>query len=80
MFYDITDVRRFRKHLFELATTITTMKDVMNDMEAIQDVKRSGQDRLIPISGTNIAFSHTGLQKVCLGYGLQSLEFPYLRT
>jgi hypothetical protein len=64
MFYDITDVGRFRKNPVELATTITSMKDVMNDMDAIQDVKRSGQDRLIPISATNIAFSPTDLQKV----------------
>jgi hypothetical protein len=80
MFYDITDVGRFRKNLFELATIITTMQDVMNDMDAIKDVKRSGQDRLIPISGTNIAFSHTGLQKVRFSEGLQPLDMPiYLR-
>jgi hypothetical protein len=64
MFYDITDVGRFRKNPVALATTITSMKDVMNDMDAIQDVKRSGQDRFIPISATNIAFSPTDLQKV----------------
>jgi hypothetical protein len=81
MFYYITDVGLFRKNLVELATTITTMKDVMNDMDAIQDVKRSGEDRLIPISGTNIAFSHIGLQKVRFSYGLQLFDIPtYLRT
>jgi hypothetical protein len=81
MFYDITDVGRFRRNLGELATTITTMKDVMNDMDAIQDVKRSGQNRLIPISGTNIAFSHTGLQKVRFGCSLQRFDIPtYLCT
>ena len=71
MFYEVTNVVRFRKNLFELATMITTMKDVMDDRDAIQNVKRSGKDQLLPISGTNIAFSRTGLQKVRLSNGFR---------
>jgi hypothetical protein len=66
MFFKITEVPRFRKHLAELVPMITTMKQVLDDHGSIDDHKKTGAGTLIPLSGTNIAFSHVGLSKVCV--------------
>jgi hypothetical protein len=66
MFYEILDVLRFRRNLIDLLPMVTTMRQVINDRDAIKEAKRAGRTDLLPISGTNIAFSQIGLRKVRL--------------
>jgi hypothetical protein len=68
MFYEILDVPQFRRHLIDLLPTITTMNQVISDLDAINKAKGAGNTDLLPISGTNIAFSQIGLRKVRLKY------------
>jgi Dyp-type peroxidase family len=66
LFFQIKEVSHFRKGLSELVPMITTMKQVLDDRDQINNHKPTGGGTLLPLSGTNIAFSHAGLSKLGL--------------
>ena len=64
------DVTAFRKRLRLLIPLITTTTQVQEDRQKIAANKKAAQEagkapELLKISGINIAFSHSGLVKVC---------------
>ena len=65
------DVTAFRQRLKLLIPHITNTTQVMDDRAKIAASKKAAQEQgkpapLIKLSGINIAFSHTGLVKVCI--------------
>ena len=53
--------QRFAQHLLPL---ITTSEKVLEDRKAIDEHKKYNRPGLLPITGTNIAFSSAGLKKL----------------
>ncbi|EIN07233.1 Dyp-type peroxidase [Punctularia strigosozonata HHB-11173 SS5] len=69
IFLDITDVDCFRKCLKQIAPLITSTSQVQADLASIAASKKKAAAEghpppLLPIVGTNISFSHWGLQKL----------------
>jgi Dyp-type peroxidase family len=60
-FFAITNPIEFRKRLQQIIPLITTTTQALADTAAIQKHKSFGNINLLNIVGTNIAFSHTGL-------------------
>ncbi|CAA7266771.1 unnamed protein product [Cyclocybe aegerita] len=64
IFFDIKDVAKFRADLVKFVPIVKTVAQVLKDRDDIADHKRRGLPGLIPMVGVNIAFSHTGFQKL----------------
>ncbi|KAF8621428.1 hypothetical protein AX15_007788 [Amanita polypyramis BW_CC] len=66
LFFKIANVDEFKRHLFRIIPLITTAEQVSTDRDAIVHHKqREGpKPELIKIAGVNIAFSHTGFEKL----------------
>lgn len=63
LFFNITDVPKFRVQLKNLIPHITTAKKAMTDKAAIKDFKKTN-NCLMKVKGMNIGFSRFGIQKV----------------
>ena len=66
---DQARVEEFRKQLAHLIPLITTTAQAFDSRKTISDEKSNAAKRGVPcplvkLSGVNIVFSHTGLQKV----------------
>jgi hypothetical protein len=66
VFFQITNVDLFRKKISQVVPFITTMKQVIHDYDVINEHKKLNKDELVKLSGTNIAFSNFGLNKVSI--------------
>ncbi|KAJ3494915.1 hypothetical protein NLJ89_g10713 [Agrocybe chaxingu] len=64
IFFDIKDAAKFRADLVKFIPVVKTVAQVLKDRDDIADHKRRGLPGLIPMVGVNIAFSHTGFQKL----------------
>jgi deferrochelatase/peroxidase EfeB len=69
IFFQISDVGRFRRNLLDFVPLVKTVAQVQDDLAVIQDNKKQAahkgnKPQLIPLAGANIAFSRSGLTKV----------------
>ncbi|KAF5319216.1 hypothetical protein D9619_008724 [Psilocybe cf. subviscida] len=64
VFFDITDVARFRKDLNKFIPLVKTVAGVLEDRKAIDDHKKKKLPGLLTLSGVNISFSHQGFVKL----------------
>ncbi|TCD63946.1 hypothetical protein EIP91_004756 [Steccherinum ochraceum] len=64
LFFQIDNTDGFRKQLGQLVPKITTAVQVTNDKASIKKHKQAGGKDLLKISGLNIAFSQSGLNKL----------------
>ncbi|KAF8952262.1 peroxidase TAP [Flammula alnicola] len=64
VFFDITDVAKFRKDLNKFIPLIKTVAGVLKDRDDIADHKKKKLPGLIPLTGVNISFSHQGFIKL----------------
>ncbi|TCD63943.1 hypothetical protein EIP91_004753 [Steccherinum ochraceum] len=64
LFFQIDNVGGFRKQLGQLAPKITTAQQAASDRDSIKQHKQTGGTGLLKISGLNIAFSQSGLNKL----------------
>ncbi|KAH8094516.1 peroxidase TAP [Cristinia sonorae] len=64
IFFQIDNAEGFRKQLPLLVPKITTAAQAADDKDAIKKHKRAGHKDLLKISGLNIAFSQSGLNKL----------------
>jgi len=69
IFFQISDVGRFRRNLLDFVPLVKTVAQVQDDLAAIQDNKKQAahkgtKPQLIPLAGANIAFSRSGLTKI----------------
>ncbi|KAF9560569.1 peroxidase TAP [Agrocybe pediades] len=76
IFFDITNVKKFRSDLRNFIPLIKTVAQVLKDRKAIDDHKKQKLPGLLPIVGVNIAFSHLGFAK--LGVDDSTLANPAL--
>jgi len=69
-FFVITDKDKFRHDLRNFIPLVKTVAQVLADRKAIEEHKRKyppspgSKPHLLPLVGTNIAFSHFGFKKV----------------
>jgi len=66
LFFDITKATQFRLQLKAVIPFISTTKQVLDDLKAIQQHKQQGGKGLLTLTHTNIAFSAKGLKVVRL--------------
>ena len=64
LFFDITHPTQFRQRMNAIIPLITTTAQVQADLKAIAEHKAKGEDGLLTLVGTNIAFSQAGLTAV----------------
>lgn len=65
MFFQITNVQKFRSDLKSFVPLVKTAAGVLQDRQAISNHKKSGATGLLTMVGVNIAFSHHGFVQVC---------------
>ncbi|THV05906.1 Dyp-type peroxidase [Dendrothele bispora CBS 962.96] len=65
-FFEIQgDPSLFRKALVDIVPLIKNASQAQKDRDAIKEHKHKGDGTLLHMTGTQIAFSHAGLEKVC---------------
>lgn len=77
LFYRITNVKRFRYDLREFIDEITTGQQSEERLEKIKSARENGRAAKIPMSGINVAFTHKGLQKVCLALSVHHCDHNF---
>ncbi|KAF8621453.1 hypothetical protein AX15_007804 [Amanita polypyramis BW_CC] len=67
-FFKIDNADEFKKQLAQVIPLITTARQVLLDRDAIKNHKqmKGPKSNLIRIAGVNIAFSHTGFEKLSI--------------
>jgi len=75
VFFDISNPAQFKQQLKSLIPLITTTTQALADQAAIQAHKAKGDNSLLTIVGTNIAFSQAGLHALGINDNLQDPIF-----
>jgi Dyp-type peroxidase family len=76
VFFEIQDVKAFRDILrTKIAAQVTTTKQVRDTELELAELKRKGDNRILPLLGLNIAFTGAGFAKLQPGVTTTDLSF-----